>query len=136
MSWKPGAHASTFGGNPVSVAAALVTLELLEEELIDNAARQGAYLMERLSEWPERFPCVGEVRGLGLMLGIELIRDRASRAKAPELRDRLVQAAFQRGLLVLGAGENTVRLCPPLTITREQADFAIETLESCLAAAS
>ena len=134
MSWPAGAHASTFGGNPVSVAAALVTLELLEEELIDNAARLGAYLMERLRDWPRRFPTVGDVRGLGLMIGIELIRDRETKEKAPELRDRLVELAFERGLLVLGAGENTVRLCPPLTITRDQAGFALQTLESCLGA--
>lgn len=134
MSWPPGAHASTFGGNPVSVAAALVTLELLEEELIDNAARMGAYLMDRMSQWPQRFPCVGDVRGLGLMIGVELVRDRQSREKAPELRDRVVRMAFERGLLVLGAGENTARLSPPLNITRDQADFALETLEGCLAA--
>ncbi len=134
MSWPPGAHGSTFSGNPVSVAAALVTLELLEESLIENAARLGMRLMERLRAWPGRFPCVGDVRGLGLMLGVELVRDRRSREQAPELRDRLVEMAFQRGLLVLGAGENTVRLSPPLTITPDQADFALETLESCLAA--
>jgi 4-aminobutyrate aminotransferase len=132
MNWPPGAHASTFGGNPVAVAAALVTLELLEKELIDNAARLGAYLRDRMRDWPERFACVGDVRGLGLMIGVELVRDRQSKQKAPELRDRLVQRAFERGLLVLGAGENTVRLSPPLTITRDQADFAVNTLEACL----
>jgi 4-aminobutyrate aminotransferase len=134
MSWKPGAHASTFGGNPVSVAAALVTLELLEAELLENAARLGAHLIARLREWPARFPCVGDVRGLGLMIGVELVRNRQTRAKAPELRDRLVQMAFEHGLLILGAGENTVRLSPPLTITRDQANFALETLEGCLGA--
>lgn len=132
MNWPPGAHASTFGGNPVSCAAALATLELLEEGLIENASRMGAYLMDRLRDWPRRFPSVGDVRGLGLMIGLELVRDQASREKAPELRDRVLQTAFERGLLVLGAGENTVRLCPPLTITRDQADFAVETLEACL----
>lgn len=132
MNWPPGAHASTFGGNPVAVAAALVTLELLEKGLIDNAARLGAYLRDRMRDWPERFACVGDVRGLGLMIGVELVRDRQSKQKAPELRDRLVQRAFERGLLVLGAGENTVRLSPPLTITRDQADFALDTLEDCL----
>ena len=77
-------------------------------------------------------PRVGEVRGLGLMIGIELVRDRRTREKAPELRDRVVRLAFERGLLVLGAGENTLRLCPPLVITRDQCDFALETLEECL----
>jgi 4-aminobutyrate aminotransferase len=136
MSWPPGAHASTFGGNPVSCAAALVTIALLEEGLVENAARMGAYLMERMRDWPARFLNVGEVRGLGLMIGIELVRDRETREKAPNLRDRVVDLAFQRGLLVLGAGENTLRLSPPLTIARDQCDFAVETIEQCLKAAA
>jgi 4-aminobutyrate aminotransferase len=132
MTWPPGAHASTFGGNPVSCAAALTTIALLEQELVDNAARQGAYLMDRMRDWPRRFPIVGEVRGLGLMIGIELVRDQATREKAPELRDEVVMRAFERGLLVLGAGENTIRLCPPLVITRDHCDLAIETLEDSM----
>ena len=136
MTWPPGAHASTFGGNPVACAAALATIALLEEELIANAARMGAYLMDRMREWPRRFAHVGEVRGLGLMIGIELVRDQDTREKAPELRDRVVQLAFQRGLLVLGAGDNSIRLCPPLVINREQCAFALETLEECLTAAT
>jgi 4-aminobutyrate aminotransferase len=132
MSWPPGAHASTFGGNPVSCAAALVTLELLEESLIENAARMGAHLMARMREWITRFPMVGDVRGLGLMVGVELVRDQASKTKAPELRDRVVDLAFERGLLILGAGDNTLRFCPPLIISRDQCDFALETLEECL----
>jgi len=132
MQWKPGAHASTFGGNPVAVEAALATIELLEQELVENAARMGAHIMDRLRGWPERFPNVGDVRGLGLMIGIEFVKDRQSRERAPELRDRVVQMAFERGLLVLGAGPNTVRLCPPLTINRDQADFAVDTLEDCV----
>jgi len=136
MTWPPGAHASTFGGNPVACAAALATIALLEEELIANAARMGTYLMDRMREWPQRFAQVGEVRGLGLMIGIELVRDQTTREKAPELRDRVVQMAFQRGLLILGAGDNTLRLCPPLLVTREQCAFALETLEECLTAAA
>jgi 4-aminobutyrate aminotransferase len=135
MTWPPGAHASTFGGNPVACAAALATIALLEEELISNAARMGAYLMDRMREWPHRFAQVGDVRGLGLMIGIELVRDRETREKAPQLRDRVVQMAFERGLLVLGAGDNSLRLCPPLVVTREQCAFALETLEECLTAA-
>jgi len=132
MDWGPGAHASTFGGNPVAVAAALVTLELLEQELIDNAARMGAYMMDRMRAWPRRFPQVGDVRGLGLMIGVELVRDQETREKAPRLRDRVVQMAFERGLLVLGAGENTLRLSPPLIISRDQACCAMDILEECL----
>lgn len=133
MQWKPGAHASTFGGNPVSVAASLATIELLEQELVENAARIGAYLRERMAGWPRRFPCVGRVSGLGLMIGIEIVRDQASRERAPEWRNVIVRMCFERGVLVLGAGENTVRLSPPLVITRGQAEFLADTLEECLA---
>jgi 4-aminobutyrate aminotransferase len=132
MNWPPGAHASTFGGNPVAVEAALATIDLLQRELIGNAARMGAYIQDRLRDWPRRFPIVGEVRGLGLMIGIELVRDQQTKERAPELRDRLEHLAFERGLLVLGAGRNSIRLSPPLIITRDQADFAVDTLEECL----
>jgi len=132
MSWKAGSHASTFGGNPVAVAASLATIELLEQELVDNAARVGAHLMARLRDLPQRFPIVGDARGLGLMIGIELVRDQATKERAGDLRDRLVQMCFERGLLLLGAGPNTIRLCPPLVITTDQADFAAETIEECL----
>jgi 4-aminobutyrate aminotransferase len=132
MQWVPGAHASTFGGNPVACAAALTTIELLENGLMENAARMGSHMMARLREWPARFRVVGDVRGLGLMIGVELVRDQVSKEKASRLRDRVVDLAFERGLLILGAGENTLRLCPPLTITRDQCDFALETLAECL----
>jgi 4-aminobutyrate aminotransferase len=132
MSWPPGAHASTYGGNPVAVAASLATIELLERELIANSARVGGYILDRLRTWPDRFKNVGDVRGLGLMIGIELVHDQATKERAPDLRDRLVAMAFERGLLVLGAGRNVLRLCPPLIVTRDQADFAVDTLEECL----
>jgi 4-aminobutyrate aminotransferase len=136
MTWPPGAHASTFGGNPVCCAAALTTISLLERELVDNAAKMGAHMMARMREWPSRFPIVGDVRGLGLMLGVELVRDQKTKEKAPQLRDRVVDLAFDRGLLILGAGDNTIRLCPPLVITRDQCDFALDTLEACLKSAA
>jgi len=134
MTWPPGAHASTFGGNPVSIAAAMVTIELLEESLVANAAEMGTYLMDRMLDWPKRFLYVGEVRGLGLMIGIEIVRNQETKEPAPDLRDRLEKLAFERGLLILGCGTNSIRLCPPLVITRDQADFAIATLEQCLQA--
>jgi 4-aminobutyrate aminotransferase len=136
MQWKPGAHASTFGGNPVSIAAALATIELVERELVNNAAKVGGHILSRMGDWPARFQHVGEVRGLGLMIGFELVRDQGTRERAPDLRDRIVQMAFERGLLVLGAGPNTVRLSPPLVLNRDQADFAVDTLEECLRRAS
>jgi 4-aminobutyrate aminotransferase len=132
MQWQPGAHASTFGGNPVCISAALATIELLEQELVGNAARMGRHIMDRIANWPERFPVVGDVRGLGLMIGIELVRDQSTKERAPDLRDQIEMLAFERGLLVLGCGPNSIRLCPPLVITKDQADFAVDTLEECL----
>ena len=132
MTWKPGAHASTFGGNPVAVAAALTTIELLEQELVDNAAKIGAHILHRLRDLPARCRIVGDVRGLGLMIGIELVRDQATKERAPDPRDRLIDMCFERGLLLLGAGPNTIRLCPPLVIDKDQADFAVDLIEDCL----
>jgi 4-aminobutyrate aminotransferase len=132
MDWKPGAHASTFGGNPVAVAAAVATVELLEQELVANAANIGGYMKERMQTWPRRFPIVGDVRGLGLMLGFEIVKDQGSRERAPELRDQIELKAFDKGLLILGCGPNSIRLCPPLVIDQEQADFALTVLEEIL----
>lgn len=132
MNWTPGAHASTFGGNPVAIAASLATIELLEESLIENARKIGEHMLSRMKEWPRRFRYIGDVRGRGLMLGVELVKDQSTKERAPEIRNKLEQMAFQRGLLILGAGQNSIRLCPPLVITRNQADFAINTLEECL----
>jgi 4-aminobutyrate aminotransferase len=135
MHWTPGAHASTFGGNPVSVAASMATIELLEQGLVDHAARLGARMKARMDSWPTRFPCVGDVRGLGLMLAFELVKDQQSRERAPQLRDRIVDLAFHRGILVLGAGQNSIRLSPPLVLSEDQADFALQTLEEAIAEA-
>src|SRR5438105_7532045 len=112
MTWPPGAQASTFGGNPVSVAAALATIELLERELVDNAARIGEHMMDRMKSWPRRFAHAGDVRGLGLMLAVELVRDQQSREPFADLRNRIVTRAFERGLLLLGAGESAIRMSP------------------------
>jgi 4-aminobutyrate aminotransferase len=132
MTWKPGAHASTFGGNPVAVAASLTTIRLLEQELVDNAAQVGAHMMARMKEWPAKHKNVGDVRGLGLMIGVELVKDQSTRERAPDLRDLVVDKCFERGLLLLGAGPNTIRICPPLVVTKEQADFAMDTIEWAL----
>jgi len=105
---------------------------LLQTALIENAASVGAYMLERMADWPRRLPLAGDVRGKGLMIGIELVRDKETREPAKQERDRLVEEAFRRGLLVLGAGESSIRLSPPLIITRDQADFALDVLEDCL----
>ena len=132
MDWKPGAHASTFGGNPVCIAAALATMDLLETQYIENARRVGAFFMGRMADWPARHRIVGDVRGKGLMIGVEIVRDQKTKERAGGLRDAIVDRAFEKGLLLLGAGENTVRIAPPLVIDEEQADFAAHTLEACI----
>jgi 4-aminobutyrate aminotransferase len=132
MDWGPGAHASTFGGNPVACAAALETIRLLEEKYIANAARVGEYIMGRIVDWPHKHRFVGQVRGRGLMIGIELVKSQETREPNPEARNRLIERAFELGLLVLGCGESTVRLMPPLVIDREQADCAVDTLDRCI----
>ena len=135
MDWKPGAHASTFGGNPVALAAALKTIELLEGGLVANSAEVGAYLQEGLRRLAAKHECIGDVRGLGLMVGVEFVEDRASREPAPELRDRVEMECYSRGLILLGAGYNTVRWSPPLTLTRENVDVALEIFDEAVAAA-
>ncbi len=132
MSWPPGAHASTFGGNPVSCVAALATIRLLEDGLVDNAARMGAYMMDRLREMQERHPSMGDVRGLGLMIGVEMVRDRETKARAREIRDWVIQRAFEKGLLILGAGVNVVRFMPPLIVTERDIDIALGIFEETL----
>jgi 4-aminobutyrate aminotransferase len=132
MDWKPGAHASTFGGNPVCAAAALATMDLLETQYIENARRVGGFLLGRMSDWPERHRIVGDVRGKGLMIGVEIVRDQKTKERAGDLREVIVDLAFEKGLLLLGAGENTIRIAPPLVIDEEQAAFAAQTLETCI----
>jgi 4-aminobutyrate aminotransferase len=132
MDWVPGSHASTFGGNPVAIAAALATMNVLEREAIANAGIVGAKMMERLQSWIERYEHVGDVRGRGLMIGIELVKDKQTQEPAGNLRDRVVELAFERGLLILGCGETSVRLCPPLIVNQHEADIALDILEECL----
>jgi 4-aminobutyrate aminotransferase len=134
MDWKPGAHASTFGGNPVCIASALKTIELLERELVSNSASVGAYLQEGLRKLMRKHDCIGDVRGLGLMIGVEFVEGNGSLKPAPELRDRVEMACFERGLIILGAGYNTIRWSPPLILTRENVDVALEIFDEAIAA--
>jgi 4-aminobutyrate aminotransferase len=132
MKWTPGAHASTFGGNPVAIAASLATIELLEEGLIANAARMGEYLMEGCRELMAKHALIGDVRGRGLMIGLELVKDRVTKEPAAEARDQVEIECFKRGLIIQGCGVSTLRLSPPLVIDREQCDFALRALEAAL----
>lgn len=136
MDWVPGSHASTFGGNPLCLAAALATIGIIEREAMANAATVGAAALQRLGTWVARHEIVGEVRGRGLMIGVEIVEDKQTRKAAGDLRDKIVDLAFDRGLLLLGCGENTVRLCPPLIVTQPETDVALDLLEECIAEAT
>jgi 4-aminobutyrate aminotransferase len=132
MSWPPGAHASTFGGNPVACAAAMATIKLIREQLMKNAADVGAHLFAAVNELMKKHMLIGDVRGRGLMIGVELVRDRQTKERATTERDRVVRECFTRGLLVLGAGQNAIRFSPPLVLTRDQADTAVRILDEAL----
>jgi 4-aminobutyrate aminotransferase len=134
MSWPPGAHASTFGGNPVACAASLATIDLLRSALITNAAEVGAHMLGLLKELMAKHAIIGDVRGKGLMIGVELVRDRQTKERATEERNKLVEECFRRGLLVLGAGRNAIRLSPPLVLSRAQADTAVRIFDEALGA--
>src|SRR5438045_5626450 len=133
MNWVPGSHASTFGGNPVCIAAALATLDVIEREgLLRNSTEVGDYMRGRMADWPKKHKLVGDVRGLGLMIGVELVIDQQAKERGSAERDRVVELAFERGVLFLGCGPNTVRSSPPLIATKEQADVAMDVLEECI----
>jgi 4-aminobutyrate aminotransferase len=134
MDWKKGAHASTFGGNPVCIAAALKTIELLERELVANAAEVGNYLKSRLEKLMAKHECIGDVRGMGFMLGVEFVKDKTSRQPDADLRDRVEMASYERGLILLGCGANSIRWSPPLILTKENVDVALEIFDDAIKA--
>lgn len=134
MDWVPGSHGSTFSGNPLCLASAMATMNIIEREGMQNAATVGATTMARLNSWIRNHRAVGDVRGRGLMIGLELVEDKNTRKAAVVLRDRVVDQAFRRGLLLLGCGESTIRICPPLIITQREMDVALDILEECLIA--
>ena len=132
MDWEVGSHASTFGGNPISCQASLATIRLLEEGLIANAVVQGDCMLEKLKEMQDSFECMGDVRGKGLMIGVELVKDRGTKERASGLRDALIKQAFEKGLLLLGCGENTIRFCPALMVTEAEVDVCLSIFEQSL----
>ncbi len=133
MDWVPGSHASTFGGNPVCIAAALATLDVIEKEgLLENAQEVGGHIMKRMADWPKKHKIVGDVRGRGLMIGVEIVKDQTTREYGASERDRIVKLAFERGLLFLGCGPSTIRIAPPLIVTKDEADVAVGALEESI----
>jgi 4-aminobutyrate aminotransferase len=133
MDWVPGSHASTFGGNPVCIAAALATFDVIEKEgLLAHSAELGSYMFKRMVDWPAKYRIVGDVRGRGLMIGVEIVKDQKTKEYGAELRDRIVQRAFEHGILFLGCGPSTVRISPPLVVTTDEADAAIDILEESI----
>jgi 4-aminobutyrate aminotransferase len=133
MDWVPGSHASTFGGNPVCVAAALATLDVIEHEhLLENAATVGDHMRKRMADWPSKLKLVGDVRGRGLMIGVDVVKNKDTKEYGAAERDRIVEMAFEHGVLFLGCGPSTVRICPPLVVTKEEADVAVDVLEECI----
>jgi 4-aminobutyrate aminotransferase len=133
MDWVPGSHASTFGGNPVCVAAALATLDVIEKEnLLNHSAEVGAHMMRRMADWPAKLRLVGDVRGRGLMIGVEIVKDKQTKEYGAAERDRIVEKAFEHGVLFLGCGPSTIRICPPLVVTKQEADVAMDVLEECI----
>ncbi len=134
MDWHKGAHASTFGGNPVCIASALKTIELLENGLTENAAQVGEYLKEGLEKLKDKYDCIGDVRGLGMMIGVEFVENKETLKPAPELRDKIEMECFNRGLIILGCGTSTIRWSPPLILTKENVNVALEIFDEAIAA--
>src|SRR3974390_1761860 len=130
MDWVPGSHASTFGGNPVAIAAALATLDVIEKEhLVEHSASVGNHILKRMADWPKKLTLVGDVRGRGLMIGVDIVKDKTTKEYGNVERDRIVEMAFEQGILFLGCGPSTIRLCPPLVVTKAEADIAVDVLE-------
>ncbi|MDP3185702.1 MAG: aminotransferase class III-fold pyridoxal phosphate-dependent enzyme, partial [Anaerolineales bacterium] len=132
MDWERGAHGNTYGGNPLACAAALATLDLIENQYMQNAAEVGQYTLDALHEILVRHPSIGDVRGLGLMIGVEFVKDRKSKYPAEELRDRVADLAFERGLILLGCGKSVIRLAPPLSVSKSEIDEGLTILEEAI----
>jgi 4-aminobutyrate aminotransferase len=126
MTWPKGAHGNTYGGNPLACAAALATIDLIQTEYLENAARMGELALERLGDLAEEFDSIGQVRGMGLMIGVEFVKDSQSRLPAEALRDRVVDRAFEKGLLLLGCGKSVVRISPPLCLTAGELEEGLQ----------
>ena len=133
MDWEGGSHASTFGGNPLSCVAAMAVIDTIKEQnLLENAARQGNYIMKRLRELAEQSEIIGDVRGKGLMIGVEIVEDKDSKKPAPNLAKEIMMRSWKRGVAIITCGVSTLRIAPPLIITRELVDAALEIVEDTI----
>jgi 4-aminobutyrate aminotransferase len=132
MSWKRGVHGNTYGGNPLACSAAIKTIELIEREYMKNAEINGQYTLDRLKEIASRHPSMGDVRGIGFMIGVEFVTDRESKVANADLRDRVVNLAYERGLLLLGCAKSVIRIAPPLSISRSEIDEGLEVFEEAV----
>jgi 4-aminobutyrate aminotransferase len=132
MTWPKGTHGNTYGGNPVSCAASLATIELLEEQYLANAAEVGQYTLDCLAEIQTRHTSIGDVRGKGLMIGVEFVKDKSTKEPNEEIRNTVEQAGFEHGLLLLGCGKSVIRLAPPLCITKQEVDEGLEIFEQVI----
>jgi 4-aminobutyrate aminotransferase len=129
MTWPPGAHGNTYGGNPISCSAALETIRLIQTGYMENAAETGRLALDILAEMKERHPSLGEVRGQGLMIGVEFVKDKGTKERAPDVRNHAVHTAFEHGLLLLGCGRNTIRITPPLCVTDKEIEEGLTIFE-------
>ncbi|MEA3351308.1 MAG: acetyl ornithine aminotransferase family protein [Chloroflexota bacterium] len=132
MTWPKGAHGNTYGGNPLACVASLATIDLIEDEYMQNAAKVGEYMMDALAEIQVRHPHIGDVRGRGLMIGVDMVKDRETRDHYQALRDRVTELSFQHGLLIMGSGPSTMRISPPLCISQDQIDESLKILEHAI----
>ncbi len=132
MSWPKGSHGNTFGGNPISCAAALATIDLIENQYLQNVREVGEHTQDALAEIMTRHPSIGKVRGIGLMIGVEFVQDRETKEHAAGLRDEILKLAFERGLLTLGCGNSTIRISPPLSASRSEVDDGLKIFEEAI----
>ena len=135
MDWAPGTHGNTYGGNPISCAASLATIDLIENGFMQNAAEVGAYALEALEEIKARHPSIGDVRGKGLMIGVEFVTDRETKEPAHDLTERIVELGYERGLLMLSCGKSVIRIAPPLSMSKSEMDEGLTIFEDALTAA-
>ena len=132
MDWEHGSHGNTYGGNPLACAAALATIELIQDEYLANAAEVGQYTIDALEEIQARHPSIGDVRGKGLMIGVDFVNDRKSKEPAKQLADRVGELAFERGLLTLGCGKSVIRVAPALSISKTEVDEGLKIFEEAV----